>query len=80
MPDKIHFRKSTGGRQFWKIDGRKVCTVINMSSRAMVDYQDNAAYVDGIILDAVEYLPCNESEFVAAYNDAMAILTLQKIV
>lgn len=80
MPDKIHFRTNLTHRQFWKIEGKKLTTVINMESRVMIDVQDNAVYAQLLVEDLQAYRKCDAGEFETAYKDALAIVTVGKIV
>lgn len=82
MPDNtIHYRKSKQvGRAFYMVDGKNTVMVLMKSYRVCVEVDDSGIIADNAMHSHDIITDATKEEFEKAYSDAMAVLSMRKIV
>jgi hypothetical protein len=73
-----HFRRS-GLRQFVKVDGNIVLTVLNREKSSSLSLYDSAMMSESITIDTQKYPVCSEEEFTTAFKEALTNISLQRL-
>lgn len=80
MTSKVQYRKSkNSNREYVRIENGEITSVVNKQMVALISHQDNAMLAECCLLDD-DYVDCTEEEFKKAHADALAIVTMMRIV
>ena len=74
------YRTNITKRAFWKLDNKSMTSVLITQQMAKIEYCEAYPYAQLITEDTASYLPCTADEFNKAYKEALAIVTIGKIV
>ena len=72
-------RSKNSNREFIRINGNEITSVVNKQKVALISHQDNAMLAECCLADD-DYVPVTEAEFHRAHMDALAICSTMKIV
>lgn len=77
-PQPQYFKSKYSDREFYEVNANIVCSVLSKNRLSSVEIYDSAMMAEAV--SSGDFVECPKQEFEKAYSEAMAVLSMRKIV